>query len=192
MPESQKIKHGSSQARPGTRILSPEEAEALGIPTYSRLRDLASAETSLRGYAEGVGKARTTSSPRKAADQEGVCSRRARHRPRHGSGETVSRPAREGCAQRQALGIERSYDIPCMASICPMSRIASCCQWKRVHGGPVVGWGVETTHDRLVIGEDVETTHRSMPQRATAMTVARLRSGCGRDPDRLAWMHPSG
>ena len=24
------------------------------------------------------------------------------------------------------------------------------------------------------------------------MTVVRLRSGCGRDPDRLAWMHPFG
>ena len=27
---------------------------------------------------------------------------------------------------------------------------------------------------------------------ATAMTIVRLRSGCGRDPDRLAWMHSSG
>ena len=24
------------------------------------------------------------------------------------------------------------------------------------------------------------------------MKILRLRSGCGRDPDRLAWMHPSG
>jgi hypothetical protein len=51
---------------------------------------------------------------------------------------------------------------------------------------------VRSIGSRLVIGEDVETTHRSMPQCAAAMTIVRLRSWCGRDPDRLAWMHPSG
>jgi hypothetical protein len=33
---------------------------------------------------------------------------------------------------------------------------------------------------------------RRMPRSGAAMTVVRLRSGCGRDPHGVAWMHPSG
>jgi hypothetical protein len=88
-------------------------------------------------------------------------------------------------------GLVRTTRFARTASGHRYTRNAYCCQWKHVRGRLVIGEGVETTHGTLVIGEGVETTQEYAAERRCDDDRA-LRSGCGRDPDRLAWMHPSG
>ena len=98
-----KFKHGSSRARPGTRILFTGRGRSAWNTYTSRVRDLTSAETSLRGFAEGIGKAHADFIPKaeKRLTRKGSLAADALLRSTWRSAPSC-RPAREGDAQRQA------------------------------------------------------------------------------------------